>query len=106
MSNADTFCGVFVNAFAKAPTPRELGRIVAHMSVEAQADFWSEYVEAGNDSTALKDRVFHTRAIAFELVKLENLVNSGAASNFIGAMAMFVEEAENLINHNPDDMPF
>jgi hypothetical protein len=93
MSNADTFCGVLVNAFAQAPTPRELGRIVAHMGILAQAEFWAEFAEAFDDCTALKDRRRRIAEIAEQIFRDERAVNGGSASEMIVDMAAYIENA-------------
>ena len=48
----DTICGIFIDQFKEKPTTRELGRLVAHLSIAEQADFLMEFAGALEDTTA------------------------------------------------------
>jgi len=89
--SSDTICGVFINAFKQPPTPRELGRIVGHMSVEDQATFLMDFAEAINDTTAYIHRSQRMAMLAEALVTQERAVISGMASNFLAELAALVE---------------
>ena len=63
-----TVCGIPVSAFAKEPTPAELGGIVARMTAHEQAEFLSFFENGIRDSTSHDRLEKRYEAIAWELV--------------------------------------
>ncbi len=91
---ADTICGVFINAFKERPTMRELGRLVAHLSIAEQADFLMEFADALADTTAYIHRAQRLTMLAETLVAKERAVEDGKASDFILKLGVCVEAAQ------------
>ncbi len=87
LSHRDTICGVLVRAFAKPPTPEELGAIVAHMNSKDQALFFSCLAQSRNDCCGAVHIHTQIAYIASDLASYEEEVLDGKASEMLRALA-------------------
>jgi len=77
-----TICGIDITKLAKAPSPDELGAIVAHMNSEDQAKFFvvmGEEIRNGAGGRA----AMQWQYIADSIKKLEEKLCDGSASQLI-----------------------
>lgn len=86
-SNAPTLCGVPVSAFKEAPSPAELGRIVADMFDHEQAEFFMAMAESLHNACGESGSRTQMAAAGASLVLKEAECCDGKASSMIGLLA-------------------
>jgi hypothetical protein len=77
-----TICGIDVQKLAKAPTPDELGVLVAHMNSDDQAKFFLVLGEEIRNSCGGRE-MFQWQYISDSIAALEEKLCDGSASQLI-----------------------
>lgn len=81
-----TICGIKLDAFAKKPTPEEIGMLVAHWASDEQAAFFLHLGEKLHDCCNFRDEI-QCSAIGRDIDALETELFDGSASRIIRMLA-------------------